>query len=331
MPQDPETQPTAPVANTAHLTTQTTLTPAINAWKIFLDDQGNSPHTLKAFLGDVRLFAKYLPPDHTLGKVTTNEINLFLEWLQNGREVPCSPKTLARRITSIKAFFRWLNKGGILLIDPAEKVVQRSVLSPLPEVLSPAEVQIALEAADRIRYAAKPDARHVGDARHTGDARHAALFQLLLYTGIKKNECLNLTPNHVDFLAPEGPILFVRYASPAHRYKERKIAFPTDWQIVYQEYLSQYPTTDRLFPWSMRRLEYLLEDISNESGLGKHISFAMCRWTCALLDLRAGMEPDKIRQKLGISKIQWREIYNKLSQLDAQTPRREAITPEEND
>ena len=306
MPQDAETQSNAP--NTAHLTPQTTLTPAINAWKIFLDDQGNSPHTLKAFLGDVRLLTKYLPPDHTLGKVTTTELNHFLEWLQTGRGVPCSPKTLARRITSVKAFFRWLNKGGILLIDPAEKVVQRSVLSPLPEVLSPAEVDVALEAADRFRSKEKPD------------ARHAALFQLLIYTGIKKNECLTLNPNHLDFYAPEGHLLFVRYASPAHRYKERKISIPTDWQTVYQEYAAQYTLTDRLFPWSMRRLEYLLEDITHASGLNKHISFAMCRWTCALLDLRAGMEPDKIRQKLGISKIQWREIYSKLSQLDEQTP-----------
>ena len=313
MPQDTETQSDS-APNTAHLTPQTTLLPAINAWKIFLDDQGNSPHTLKAFLGDVRLLAKYLPPDHTLGKVSTHELNLFLEWLQTGRGVPCSPKTLARRITSIKAFFRWLHKGGILLIDPAEKVVQRSVISPLPEVLSPDEVETALEAANRLRYKEKPD------------TRHAALFQLLLYTGIKKNECLSLTPNHVDFLAPEGTILFVRYPSPAHRYKERKISIPSDWETVYQEYAAQYLPTDRLFPWSMRRLEYLLEDITNEAGLDKHISFAMCRWTCALLDLRAGMEPDKIRQKLGISKIQWREIYNKLSQLDAQTPQNVSLS-----
>ena len=304
MPQDP-----VEIQNTAHLTSNTTLIPAINAWKIYLDDQGSSPHTLKAFLGDVRLLAKYLPPDHTLGKVTTNELNLFLNWLQSGRGVPCSPKTLARRITSVKALFRWLHKGGVLLIDPAEKVVQRSVLSPLPEVLSPVEVEAALEAADRIRYGEKPD------------ARHPALFHLLLHTGIKKSECLSLTPNHLDFLAPEGIVLFVRYASPAHRYKERKILIPSDWQTVYQEYAAQYQPNDRLFPWSMRRLEYLLEDITNEAGLEKHISFAMCRWTCALQDLRAGLEPDKIRQKLGISKIQWREIYNKLGQLDEQTPR----------
>jgi integrase/recombinase XerD len=41
----------------------------------------------------------------------------------------------------------------------------------------------------------------------------------------------------------------------------------------------------------------------------------MCRWTCALADLLSGMEADKIRQKLGISKIQWREVSMKLRQL----------------
>jgi integrase/recombinase XerD len=74
---------------------------------------------------------------------------------------------------------------------------------------------------------------------------------------------------------------------------------------------------DQLFPWSPRRLEYLLEDIGTEAGLGeKHLSFDMCRWTSTLLDYRAGMEPEKIRQKLGVSKIQWREVFMKLKQLD---------------
>ena len=57
------------------------------------------------------------------------------------------------------------------------------------------------------------------------------------------------------------------------------------------------------------------EDLSNEAGIPKHLSFEMCRWTCALTDWRAGMEHDKIRQKLGISKIQWREVSMKLRQL----------------
>lgn len=295
----------------AHLDQSTLLKPAINAWKIYLEDQGKSPHTVKAFVADLRLLASFLPPDQEIGAVTTQELNNFLEWLQRGRGVPCSPKTLARRITSIKAFFRWLQKGGVLLVDPAERVVQKSVLSPVPEVLNPQEVDLALEAARR---------RSLGPLR---DTRHLALFTLLLHTGLKKSECLNLAIGHIDLEDPDGPTLFVRYASPANRYKERKISVPESWIPIYQDYLGQYHPADTIFPWSQRRLEYLLEDISNDAGLKKHISFAMCRWTCALIDLRSDQDGNSVRQKLGVSKVQWRELKMKLDQLDRTTPRAE--------
>jgi integrase/recombinase XerD len=279
------------------------LAPTINAWQIYLEDQGNSPHTVKAFTADLRMLAIYLPPDRPLGKISTTELNNFLDWMQTGRGVPCSPKTLSRRITSIKAFFRWLQNNGLILIDPAEKVVSKSVLSPLPTVLNPEELQLVLQTADAYRRAKKPDARYY------------TLIALLLETGIKKGECLALSPNHIDLDAPSGPRLFVRYASPAQRYKERRISLSDSWVTAYHEYRSQFDISDRLFPWSQRRLEYLLEDISNEAGLEKHLSFDMCRWTAALEDWRLGVEKDKIRQKLGISKVQWREVRMKLAKM----------------
>lgn len=289
-----------------HITSQTSLMPAIRSWEIYLQDQGKSPYTIKAFLGDLQLLASSLPPDKSVGSITTKDLNYFLNWLQTGRGVPCSPKSLARRITSIKAFFRWLHQSGRILVDPAEKIVQQSVISPLPVVLTMDEQEKVTQIADSYRTGKKPD------------ARAATLLRLLLATGIKKGECLAVNINHIDLEAPGGPILFVRYASPSNRYKERKIALPLDWVECYQEYLAQYQPRDVVFPWSPRRLEYLLEDLGEEAGLDKHLSFDMCRWTSVLRDWQAGMEHEQIRQKLGISKIQWREISMKLRQLSAQ-------------
>jgi site-specific recombinase XerD len=287
----------------AHINSSSLLGPTIKAWRFFLEDQGVSPHTVKAFSSDMHLLAIYMPPDRAVGDISTSDLNLFLDWLQGGRGVACSPKSLARRITSIKAFFRWLHQYGALLIDPAEKVPQRSVISPLPVVMTEQETQVILDTAGKHRLAAKPDARPL------------ALVELLLTTGIKKGECLALNLNHLELDAPDGAILFVRYASPQNRYKERKIALADSWIEVYHEYAAQYDLKDRLFPWSQRRLEYLLEDLSMEAGLDKHVSFDMCRWTCALTDWRTDLEHDKIRQKLGVSKIQWREISMKLERL----------------
>ncbi|WKZ42139.1 MAG: tyrosine-type recombinase/integrase [Anaerolineales bacterium] len=296
------------MANTsAHLNTKTMLPAAINGWEMYMADQGRSPNTIKAFLSDVRLLNQFIPPDKGIGAVTTDDLNRFFEWMEKGRGVPCSPKTLSRRITSVKSFFRWLHQYGVLAIDPAEKVVQRSAISPLPQVLTEDEYQAVLLAADRHRREKKPDARPY------------TLAALLLSTAIKKSECLGIHLNHIDLDAKNGPYLFVRYASPANRYKERKIELEQDWVAAYEEYLSQYQPTDQVFPWSPRRLEYLLEDIGEEAGLTKHLSFDMCRWTCALRDYQAGIETDKIRQKLGVSKIQWRELFIKLRQLNGET------------
>jgi site-specific recombinase XerD len=295
---------------TSHLTQNSSLVSAINSWEMFLADQGRSPNTIKAFLSDVHLLTTFLPENVAIGKITTKDLNRYFEWMEKEREVPCSPKTLARRITSVKSLFRWLHQYGVLVVDPAEKVAQRSAISPLPIVLTPKEYDEVLLAADRHRRAAKPDARLY------------ALVYLLLSTGIKKSETLGLLLEHIELDSPNGPQIFIKYPTPANRYKERKLALPEDWIPAYEEYLAQYQRSspadnpeEKLFPWSPRRLEYLLEDIGEEAGLKKHLSFDMCRWTCALNDYQAGEEPDKIRQKLGVSKIQWRELFIKLKQL----------------
>jgi len=291
--------------DSAHITTKTLLPTAINGWEMFMYDQGRSSNTVKAFLSDVRLLTQFLAPDQSIGAINTEDLNRFFAWMEKERGIPCSPKTLSRRITSIKSFFRWLHQHGTLTLDPAEKVLQRSAISPLPQVLTNDEYEAVLLAADRQRREKKPDARSY------------TLVYLLLTTGIKKSECLGIHINHID-LDANSQHVFIRYASPANRYKERKIDLDEDWIIAYKEYLAQYKPVDQVFPWSPRRLEYLLEDIGTEASLVKHLSFDMCRWTCALRDYQAGIEPDNIRQKLGVSKIQWRELFIKIKQLNGE-------------
>lgn len=294
---------------TAHMTADTTLLPTIKGWEIYLQDQGKSIYTIKAFIGDLNLLASYLPADVTLGKITTTDLNHFLDWLQNGRGIPCSPKSFARRITSIKSFFRWLFNNAVISTDPAEKIVQKSVISPLPVVLTEEEIAKVMLTANELRKAKK------------ADARPYTLLFLLLTTGIKKGECLGISLNHIELDDNDGPFLYVRYSGSQNRYKERKIDLSSEWVESYQEYLAQYKPMDQLFPWSPRRLEYILEEIGNLAGLDKHLSFDMCRWTAVLSDWQDGVDRDLIRQKLGISKIQWREINQKLSKLDKLYPR----------
>jgi integrase/recombinase XerD len=295
------TSPPRPARPIPLLDPNSPLKAAVVTWREHLEKEDSSPHTVKAFGGDMNQLAQFLGAGRSLGQITTRDLNDWLNWQKTVKK--CSPKTYARRVTSLKSFFRWLNQSGALAADPAAPVIQQSVISPLPEVLTEPEIEAALAAAEALRRAEKPDSRLY------------VLFTLLLKTGIKKGECLALVPNHVDLSDAEQPVLWVRYSDPRHRYKERKLALDPSWVPAFREYLAQWEPRDRLFPWSARRLEYMLEDIGKAAGLQKHISFDMCRWTCAVRDARAGMDFDKIRQKLGLSKIQWREIGMKLKKL----------------
>ncbi|RJQ41446.1 MAG: hypothetical protein C4545_06865 [Anaerolineaceae bacterium] len=292
--------------NLVFIDKNTSLQPAMQTWKIFLRDQNKSIYTVKAFEGDLKLLSDFLPADKTIGSITTNDLQHFLEWVNNGRgkNIPCSPKSLSRRITTVKSFFNWLFSNGRIPSDPAEKILQKSVISPLPEILTDDEQILALASAADMMEQDHPDTRPY------------VLFKLLLETGIKKSECLSIKQQHIDDTDPHSPFLFVRYSEVKDRNKERKIPLSAAWMQFYKRYVDQYKPGDVVFPWSPRRLEYILEDISKAANLEKHISFSMCRWTCALNDFRRGADRDLIRQKLGISKIQWREIDMKLHQLN---------------
>lgn len=286
-----------------HITPSTAIGPTISAYEVYLADQGRSAHTIKAFISDLQLMQGYFPPDKTISSVTTIDLNNFLRWMEHDRGVPCSPKTLSRRITSIKSYFKWLNNSGATALNPAEKVVQKTVRSPLPKIMDDVEKRSALIMAEAMRHKAKPDTRPY------------TLLYLLLYTGIKKSECLSIHINHFDFTDPQAPVLHIRYSGRTNEYKERKLTLDAEWTEIFQSYSAQYKPTDALFPWSPRRLEYVLEDLAKDANIEKHISFDMCRWTYAVDQYLDGVPMDEIRMNLGVSKIQFRELGQKITNL----------------
>ncbi len=162
---------------TPRLTVDTSLKAAVGAFKKHMKFEGFSPHTIQAFTSDLNLFGKYWGIGQPIGKVTTGNLDEFLKWMLEERGIPCSPKTYSRRVTTIKVFFKWLHKGGVLLTDPAAPVIQRSVRSPLPAVLDEKEIEQLHQVGQQVR---------LGRDEHEGDARPLLLLELLLQTGTKK-------------------------------------------------------------------------------------------------------------------------------------------------
>lgn len=287
------------------LTRHSPLREAIVPFQQYLRFQGKTANTVTAFTSDLHVLAEFAGPDKPLGLFSTAFLRRFLQWLEAGRGVPCSRKSYARRVTTLKVFFDYLHKVGVLTADPAKPLVQRSGSAPLPNVLTPAEIQAVLDATTRLRF-----------DREKPDARPDLLVRLLLDTGIKKSETVALKPGDVDRSQPGRPVLKVRYDSQRNAYKARDIPLDPDWPNVLDEYLAQYQPRKTIFACTARNLEYVLRDVGQAADLaGFLLSFETLRWTSALRDLRGGMAPDDIRAKLGLSRVSWYETYAKLQIL----------------
>ncbi|WP_376789119.1 tyrosine-type recombinase/integrase [Thermoflexus sp.] len=282
----------------SEITPGTPLAQAREAFAEHLKAGDYSRHTVYFFTHDLRLLGQCLGEERPVGEIGLRDLQDFVDWLRHRRGIPCTPKSLRRRITAVKAFFRWLHEDlGVLPMNPAERLVYPEAIEPLPEVLTPEQIQAAREAAEGFR--------------REGDARPLTLLTLMLYTGLKKSEVAALRRDHFDL---QEPAVWIRYAHPRYRHKERKLPLPPEWPELFREYMGQYGIEDRVFPWTPRNLEYVLEDVARRAGLD-HLSFEILRWTCALQDFLQGMDPESLRRKLGLSEIQWRDVFRRLQAL----------------
>jgi site-specific recombinase XerD len=275
--------------------------------KLFLEHlrkEGKSEHTLKAFEADLELLMGALGDDLTVGRYSTADLNKFLHWLEYERDVPCSRKSYARRVTTLKVYFRWLNAIGAIPHDPAKAVLQRSGPAPLSDALSPSQIRDVIEFSRTMRYR-RTDAQ---------DTRPELLFRLLLDTGIKKNEAMQLTLADIDRINPRQPMLNVRF-KVRNVFKERNIELDPEWVKLLDLYIVQYGLKETIFNCTSRNLEYILTDLGKGAEVPFKLSFEVMRWTSAVKDYRAGMEEGHIRQKLGLSEISWHETGTKIKQI----------------
>lgn len=285
------------------LTTDTPLPLAAETYNEYMSQQGFSQHTIKAFAGDLRLLQRYFGNEpKTIGTIGTKDLNEFLTWLLYQRGVPCSPKSYARRVTTLKNFFGWLDRTHVLPNDPARALIHIKVKTPLPAYLTDEETGRLLDAAEQKLNDAKPDARPY------------LLTHLVLQTAMKKAECVNLALKDID-TSPDTPSVFIRYNNPRLHHKERRLFFAPDLLPILEQYSDQYSPEEYLFECTPRNLEYVLTEISEMAKLPQQASFEMLRWTSALRDYRDNMEHDKLRHKLGLSKITWRESEQKLAKI----------------
>ncbi|HQY93351.1 MAG: site-specific integrase [Caldilinea sp.] len=278
---------------------------AVNAFHEYMVRKGFSENTIKAFQNDLKFLTDYLGRETRLYHVSTQNLDEFLPWLAETRGMEFSAKTQARRITTMKVFFGWLHGVGVISTDPAEPLVQIQARTPLATILRDSDVRtLLLKAQD------------ISRDRQNPDARPYLLVSLLVQTGIKKAECARLLIDDIDIAQPSSPVLMVRYREERYAHKNRSLGLTATIVPALQQYLAQYNPQDLLFDCTPRNLEYVLEDLGELAGIRYvQVGFEALRWTCAVRDFRNGMPEEQLRQKMGLSKISWRETSEKVRLL----------------
>jgi integrase/recombinase XerD len=282
----------------------------VRAFDEFMQRKEFRDNTIKAFRNDLKIVVGYFGEDTKIATISTNSLNEFLDWMQHSRGKNCSAKTLARRITTLKVFFGWLHGIGVLGTDPAEPVIQQPARTPLPVILREDEI-------DKLVTVARD---YLWD-RKQPDARPYLLVSLLLQTGIKKAECDNLLVSDLDVSEPTAPLLIVRYAEERNAHKNRNLPLDPNILPALRQYLEQYKPSNDLFECTPRNLEYILDEVGTRANIrSTQVGFETLRWTCAVRDFRMGMPEERLREKMGLSKISWRETREKIYTLTGRQP-----------
>ena len=273
-----------------------TLQDALPLFAEHMRDRELAENTRRAFLSDISLLADYAGSATPLSDFSSVKLADFIHYLQFERGVPCSPKSLDRRVTTLRVFFGWLTRYDVLTTDPAASLAHHRPRSPLPSILAEEQIDTVLTITRSMR-----------DAPEAPDARPHLLITLLLATGIKKSECMRVELHHIDLGDLHGPTVYIHYDKPRQRFKTRRLSLPEDWPGTLEIYLRRYQPQSRLFDCTARNLEYVLHGISTLANLRAKMTFEMLRWTCAVRGLEAGMEEERLRKRLGLSKVSWKE------------------------
>ncbi|KAA2260743.1 tyrosine recombinase XerC [Solihabitans fulvus] len=155
-------------------------------------ERGHSPHTVRAYVGDVVALLGHLaadgPPargDHALGAL---DLAALRSWLADQHAAGAGRTTLARRAASARTFTAWAARAGHLAADPGPRLAAPRPHRKLPAVLHREQADAAMEAAQSGAAEGDPVA-----------LRDQAVVELLYATGVRVSELCGLDIDDVDY------------------------------------------------------------------------------------------------------------------------------------
>ena len=258
-------------------------------------ERAYSDNTVGAYMNDLNKYEEFLKKD--ILESDTEDLEKYLKYIKN-----LESTTVAHKITSIKSYFNYNIKRGIVSVNPADKVSRPKLTKHLPEYLTEEEVGKLLEVELKSPY----------------DYRNKTILELLYSSGIRISELVNIkTPNY------DSEECLIRIMGKGS--KERIVPLGDYAVNIINDYMNNYRPlinkkhTDYVFVNNRGdkiSRQFIFKVIKKEAlkkGIKKDISPHTLRHTFATHLLKNGADLRIIQELLGHENISTTQIYTHVT------------------
>ena len=258
-------------------------------------ERAYSDNTVGAYMNDLNKYEEFLKKD--ILESDTEDLEKYLKYIKN-----LESTTVAHKITSIKSYFNYNIKRGIVSVNPADKVSRPILTKHLPEYLTEEEVGKLLDVEVKSPY----------------DYRNKTILELLYSSGIRISELVNIkTPNY------DSEECLIRIMGKGS--KERIVPLGDYAVNIMNDYMNNYRPlinkkhTDYVFinnRGDKISRQFIFKVIKKEAlkkGIKKGISPHTLRHTFATHLLKNGADLRIIQELLGHENISTTQIYTHVT------------------
>lgn len=300
--------------------------PAVAGFVRYLEVERNaSRHTVSAYLQDLRQFAEFVweekAPPYEWSTVDRFHARRFLMVFQKSGS---APTTTGRKLASLRAFFRHLQREEQVAANPFSGLHGPKQPRQLPDVLSVDEIDRLLAAPMKIyeretATEAKREPHPKGLQRYFA-LRDRALLEVLYSTGARVSEVAAMTQKALDLL---GGVVVVRgkgkkerlcpLGGPATRaIREALQEADAIWPSAGKQIVPLF-RNKRGEPLTPRSIERMMKKMLAEASLSSEFSPHALRHSFATHLLDAGADLRCVQELLGHASLSTTQIYTHVS------------------
>ncbi len=267
----------------------------LNKFLTYLQVEKNySDHTVLNYRLDLQEFAQFL--DKTpLEDVGYPDLRRFLARMRTHN---LKPRSVARKLSSLRSFFKYLQREKVINSNPAKLLVTPKLDKPLPHFMSEAEAVTLIEApkTDKI-----------------SSLRDRAIFEMLYSTGIRVSELVGLNVEDIDFFSN---VTRVRGKGK----KERIVPVGDKALHAVKEYLEHRPVESQIVFLNKNGTRLGSRSVCNiinkhvlKEAMAQHVTPHMFRHSFATHLLNNGADLRSVQELLGHVNLSTTQIYTHLT------------------